>query len=187
MSGFLLRWALASLSSNRAPFPAAIRHRKKIVPMWKHLKGGITEELCSETHIRAVSVLEKTNSSSFHSIHRHWLWVCEDSQSDKSLWAVFGQRCGGEESEVCITEGNSSALTGEVHILFTETSGPGQERPLMMSKDESRAEEEEEGEHTPTCVASCSRHFGLSYLTLLVSCADKQSKSGFLVKVWLGY
>lgn len=56
----------------------------------------------------------------------------------------------------------------------------------MMSKDESRAEEEE-GEHTPTCVASCYRHFGLIYLTVLDSCADKQSKSGFLVKVWLGY
>lgn len=57
----------------------------------------------------------------------------------------------------------------------------------MMSKDESRVEEEEEGEHTPTCVASCYRHFGLIYLTVLDSCADKQSKSGFLVKVWLGY
>lgn len=58
-----------------------------------------------------------------------------------------------------------------------------------MSKDESRVEEE--GEHTPACVASCYRHFGLIGLTVLDSCADKQSeelsKSGFVVKVWLGY
>lgn len=37
-----------------------------------------------------------------------------------------------------------------------------------MSKDESRVEEE--GEHTPTGVASCSRHFGLIDLAVLDSC-----------------
>lgn len=32
---------------------------------------------------------------------------------------------GGEESERCITKRNSSELTGEVHILFTELQAGG--------------------------------------------------------------
>lgn len=78
--------------------------------------------------MKHASVTE-ANSSSFHykTLARICLWMETASPS--------------EARERCITKRNSSELTGEVHILFTEPQAEGRKDPLMMSKDESGTEE----------------------------------------------